>query len=256
MAQVERKSRYIGQLLKHGEFREREQNIIYERNLLKEREKDDHMFAGKEKFVTAAFKEKLKQDKLWEAEQAEREKGESHRLASTQGNMSSFYSNLLGLRGGGSSGLGGASRSVHDERNEEEDAKERERRLEESLPPSARRSLSPAADKKRGRADSGDEADRDQEEGRAIKRAKEEASRQDEDEERRLREAAAEAKKAKAQAAEEEAKAGEAQAAARAAAEAKRVENLGRRNDAEAVMSAKERYLARKAAKAKQKKKF
>ena len=36
-----------------------EHQVIYERNLLKERQKDDHMFEGKEKFVTSAYKEKV-----------------------------------------------------------------------------------------------------------------------------------------------------------------------------------------------------
>ena len=39
--------------------REREHEIIYEKKILKERSKDDHLFADKEKFVTRAYKEKL-----------------------------------------------------------------------------------------------------------------------------------------------------------------------------------------------------
>ena len=36
---------------------------------VKEREVEDHMFGDKEKFVTAAYKKKLQERQLWEAEQ-------------------------------------------------------------------------------------------------------------------------------------------------------------------------------------------
>lgn len=36
----------------------------------KERAKEDHKFADKKKYVTSGYKEKLKADKEWEAQQA------------------------------------------------------------------------------------------------------------------------------------------------------------------------------------------
>lgn len=45
--------------------REREHEIVYERKLLKERSKDDHLFADKEKFVTSAYKKKLAEQAKW-----------------------------------------------------------------------------------------------------------------------------------------------------------------------------------------------
>lgn len=45
--------------------REREHEIIYEKKLLKERSKDDHLFADKEKFVTSAYKKKLAEQAKW-----------------------------------------------------------------------------------------------------------------------------------------------------------------------------------------------
>ena len=45
--------------------REREHEIVYERKLLKERSKDDHLFADKEKFVTGAYKKKLAEQAKW-----------------------------------------------------------------------------------------------------------------------------------------------------------------------------------------------
>ena len=62
---VERKSRYIESLIAKQKEREREQDIIYERRLLKEREKEDHLYGDKEKFVTAAYRKKLEEDRKW-----------------------------------------------------------------------------------------------------------------------------------------------------------------------------------------------
>lgn len=45
--------------------REVEHEIVYERKLLKERSKDDHLFADKEKFVTSAYKKKLAEQAKW-----------------------------------------------------------------------------------------------------------------------------------------------------------------------------------------------
>ena len=53
--------------------REREHEIIYEKKLLKERSKDDHLFADKEKFVTSAYKKKLAEQAKWLEEERLRE---------------------------------------------------------------------------------------------------------------------------------------------------------------------------------------
>ena len=44
--------------------------IIYEKQLLKERQKEDHLFGDKEKFVTAGYKKKLQEDAQWAQEEA------------------------------------------------------------------------------------------------------------------------------------------------------------------------------------------
>ncbi|GFH26895.1 DUF2040 domain-containing protein, partial [Haematococcus lacustris] len=66
---IDRKSRYIAQLKEQAEQRKREEDIRYERVLLKERKAEDHLFEGKEKFVTAAYRKKLEEDKKWAEEQ-------------------------------------------------------------------------------------------------------------------------------------------------------------------------------------------
>ncbi|KAG9443256.1 hypothetical protein H6P81_014596 [Aristolochia fimbriata] len=61
----ERKSKYIEKLMAKARVREREHEIVYERKLAKERSKDDHLFAEKEKFVTSAYKKKLAEQAEW-----------------------------------------------------------------------------------------------------------------------------------------------------------------------------------------------
>ena len=53
---IERKSRYIAQLKEAADFRKREQDITYERRLMKEREKEDELYGEKEKFITSAYR--------------------------------------------------------------------------------------------------------------------------------------------------------------------------------------------------------
>lgn len=57
--------RYIQTLIDKAKVREREHEIIYERKLAKERTKEDHLFADKDKFVTGAYKRKLAEQAKW-----------------------------------------------------------------------------------------------------------------------------------------------------------------------------------------------
>lgn len=66
-------SRYIAVIKEKAKQREREQEIIYERKLAKERSKDEHMFADKDKFVTSAYKRKLAEQEKWKEEERLRE---------------------------------------------------------------------------------------------------------------------------------------------------------------------------------------
>lgn len=74
----ERKSRYIGDLLKAAKKRERERDVIHERQIAKEQAEEERQadYVGKEKFVTKAYRRKLEERKLWEQEQKEREREE------------------------------------------------------------------------------------------------------------------------------------------------------------------------------------
>ena len=49
----------MAEILRRAEEREIEQKIIEERVLRKEREKDDHLYGGLDKFVTSGYKEEV-----------------------------------------------------------------------------------------------------------------------------------------------------------------------------------------------------
>jgi len=95
----EKKSKYIGDLLKAAKVRERERDAIYERKNAKEQAIEDAEadYKGKEKFVTKSYKRKLQERKQWEAEQEEKEREEAandvtKKSAGTA--FAGFYGNL------------------------------------------------------------------------------------------------------------------------------------------------------------------
>ena len=59
--------------------------------LLRERKAEDHLFGDKERFVTAAYKAKLEEDKKWLAEEALRDKIEAQQDVRKRGHMGDFY---------------------------------------------------------------------------------------------------------------------------------------------------------------------
>ena len=92
---IERKSRYIAQLKEAADFRKREQDVTYERRLMKEREKEDELYGDNEKFITSAYRKKLEEDEKWKKEELEREQREKEREVQGKSDMTSFYANLM-----------------------------------------------------------------------------------------------------------------------------------------------------------------
>mmetsp|Transcript_24053 Transcript_24053/g.66658 ORF Transcript_24053/g.66658 Transcript_24053/m.66658 type:complete len:337 (-) Transcript_24053:67-1077(-) len=72
----EKKSKYIGDLLKAAKVRERERDAIFERRNAREQAEEDAKdeYKGKEKFVTNSYKRKLQERKQWEAKQEEKDR--------------------------------------------------------------------------------------------------------------------------------------------------------------------------------------
>lgn len=89
-ARANRSSKYIENLLDKAQTRQREQDIVYERRQLKERKVEDHLFGDKEKFVTSAYKKKLQEQQLWQAEQNIRDAKDEEDAAEKRGNMDGF----------------------------------------------------------------------------------------------------------------------------------------------------------------------
>ena len=92
---IERKSKYIASLLHTAEERKREQDVLYEKRLTKEREAEDYLYGEKEKFVTSAYRKKLEEEKLWKAEQEKKKEEEERNAVEKRGHMGDFYRNLF-----------------------------------------------------------------------------------------------------------------------------------------------------------------
>uniref|UniRef100_A0ACD5UBR7 Uncharacterized protein n=1 Tax=Avena sativa TaxID=4498 RepID=A0ACD5UBR7_AVESA len=93
-AKVVRQSKYIEALKEKAEQRKREQDIVYERKLHKERSKEDHLFADKDKFVTSAYRKKLEEEKKWLEEERQRQLREEREDVTKKKDLSDFYFGL------------------------------------------------------------------------------------------------------------------------------------------------------------------
>ncbi|KAJ3696735.1 hypothetical protein LUZ61_000440 [Rhynchospora tenuis] len=83
--------------------REREHEIIYERKLIKERSKEDHLYGDKEKFVTSAYRKKLAEQAKWLEEDRLRQLKEEQDDVTKKKDLSEFYFGLnknIALGGG------------------------------------------------------------------------------------------------------------------------------------------------------------
>jgi coiled-coil domain-containing protein 55 len=90
-----KQSKYIGAMLEQGKIKEMKEERIRERRLLKEREEEDHLFGDRDKYVTAAYKRKLEENKKWEEEDLRLEKLEAVDDVRKKGGTHHFLSNLL-----------------------------------------------------------------------------------------------------------------------------------------------------------------
>lgn len=81
-------SRYISDLLSKSASRKLEQESVYERNLLKERAKDDAQHVGKEKYVTSAYKAQLEeQARIRRAQEEQDRRDEALEAAKRRGGI-------------------------------------------------------------------------------------------------------------------------------------------------------------------------
>ncbi len=94
-ADVEKKPKYMGNLLAAAEVRKRDQLRAKEKMLAKERELEGDEFADKEKFVTGAYKRQQEEMRRLEEEEVQKEKEAEERKRREGGGMKALYKNLL-----------------------------------------------------------------------------------------------------------------------------------------------------------------
>ena len=92
-AKANKKPKYIGNLLKFAEVRKKEEERRVERQVQKEREAEGNEFADKDAFVTSAFKKKMQE--MAEEEERQRKRDERDGDVTKQADLSKFYRNLL-----------------------------------------------------------------------------------------------------------------------------------------------------------------
>ncbi len=94
-ADIEKRPKYMGNLLAAAEVRKRDQLRAKEKMLAKERELEGDEFADKEKFVTGAYKRQQEEMRRLEEEEVIKEREAEERKRREGGGMKALYKNLL-----------------------------------------------------------------------------------------------------------------------------------------------------------------
>ncbi|KUI59571.1 hypothetical protein VP1G_06808 [Cytospora mali] len=89
----QRKARYMADVAKAAEQRERDRSVAEMKKIQREREAEGDEFADKEKFVTEAYKKKQEEDRIAEEEEKKREQEEAKK--NKFGGMTGFHKELL-----------------------------------------------------------------------------------------------------------------------------------------------------------------
>jgi hypothetical protein len=92
---IERKPKYINNLLDAAAKRKQDQLIAREKLLQKEREAEGDEFADKEKFVTGAYKQQQEEARKLEEEEKKKAEEEEKRKRQLGGGMQGFYRGMM-----------------------------------------------------------------------------------------------------------------------------------------------------------------
>ncbi|QDZ17992.1 DUF2040 domain-containing protein [Chloropicon primus] len=92
---LSRQSKYIADLKAKAAEREREQEMVHERKMVREVEKEEHLYGAKEKFITSSYRKKLEEDRSWQEQEKRKEEEERRDDVTKKANLGAFYSNLL-----------------------------------------------------------------------------------------------------------------------------------------------------------------
>lgn len=92
---IERKPKYINNLLDAAARRKQDQQVAREKFLQKERENEGEEFADKEKFVTGAYKAQQEETRKLEEEEKKKAEEEEKRKRAMGGGMQNFYRTMM-----------------------------------------------------------------------------------------------------------------------------------------------------------------
>lgn len=92
---LERKPKYINNLLDAAARRKQDQQVAKEKMLQREREAEGDEFADKEKFVTGAYKEQQAENRRLEEEEKKKAEEEEERKRKGGGGMQGFYRSMM-----------------------------------------------------------------------------------------------------------------------------------------------------------------
>lgn len=95
---IDRKPKYINNLLDAAARRKQDQQIAREKLLQREREAEGDEFADKEKFVTGAYKEQQEETRRLEEEEKKKAEEEEKRKRQLGGGMQGFYRGMMDRR--------------------------------------------------------------------------------------------------------------------------------------------------------------
>ena len=118
-SEIKKESRYIADMMKKSVKRNYERDIAHERKLAKEQAAEEGDFAGKEKFITSAYKKQLAERELWKQEEEEqRQRDEREDVTKRKDGLSGFYSNF-----NKNVAMGGTEEEKQDERERDEETR-------------------------------------------------------------------------------------------------------------------------------------
>ena len=216
-------AKYIDSIMKAHKDREFENEKVFERKLVKEAEAEAHLYGEKERFLTSAYRKKIEARNEYEAELKRREAEDAKNDVTKRGGLTHFYANLLDDNLAGNTGdVAAAATSTA---------------VATSTAAASAGSGSSSVDVGGGGSADAAADTASADDGRAAAAPRQPAPLVDESLASSISDAVSAMKRKEP-------------AAAEAAAPAAPVYDMARRNDGDAVMSAKERFLARKRQKA------
>ncbi|KAL6078161.1 Ubiquitin carboxyl-terminal hydrolase 42-like [Balamuthia mandrillaris] len=130
-AAIERKARkpkYMQNLLAAADKRKKEQEILFDKKLIKEREKEDHLYEDTETFITPAYQRKLEEQRRFKEEQDKLDAIAARNDVTKSSNfMFDFYSKIYDAKNVSMGGVG-TDEEISAKVKRELDAKEEQER--------------------------------------------------------------------------------------------------------------------------------